>query len=83
MSYWYVYMVRCRDNTLYTGVAKEVQKRVEAHNSAKEGAKYTRPRRPVCLVYERRCRNRSYAQKREAALKKLSRIEKEQLVAGT
>lgn len=79
MAYWYVYMVRCSDQALYTGITPRIEERVDAHNSATTGAKYTRSRRPVTLAYARRCLNRSYAQKREAELKKLTRAEKEAL----
>ena len=78
---WYVYMVRCADNTLYTGMAKDVAARVEQHNTGR-GAKYTRSRKPVVLVYEEPCADRSSALKREHALKRLSAVEKEQLCDG-
>ena len=48
---WYVYMVRCSDETLYTGITNDLEKRIEAHNSGKNGARYTRSRGPVKLVY--------------------------------
>ena len=78
---WYVYMVRCADNSLYTGVAKSLHKRLSEHNSDnKTGAKYTRSRRPVSLVYFETCVSRSLACKRESAIKRLSKSRKEQLV---
>jgi predicted GIY-YIG superfamily endonuclease len=76
-----VYIVRCSDGTLYTGVARDPQARVKVHNSGK-GAKYTRARMPVCLVYVEPCESLSAALKRERQLKPLSRAKKEALIAG-
>ena len=76
---WYLYILRCRDNTLYTGITTDVEKRLEAHRSGK-GAKYTRGRAPLELVYRERCGSHSDALKREAEIKKLSRQAKELLV---
>jgi len=76
-----VYIVRCSDGTLYTGVARDPQARVNVHNSGK-GAKYTRGRMPVCLVYVEPCDSLSAALKREHQLKPLSRAKKEALIAG-
>ena len=64
-SSWHVYMVRCRDNTLYTGITNDLEKRVAAHNGLKSGAKYTRSRRPVRLVYWQSGLSRSEAAKLE------------------
>jgi len=75
MSY-YVYMVECADGTLYTGIAKDLQRRIEEHNHSQKGAKYTKTRRPVALVYTEECEDRSTASKREYAIKKLSREQK-------
>jgi len=75
MSY-YVYMVECADGTLYTGIAKDLQRRIEEHNHSHKGAKYTKTRRPVALVYTEECEDRSTASKREYAIKKLSREQK-------
>jgi len=72
---WYLYILRCRDNTLYTGITTDVAKRLEAHRSGK-GAKYTRGRGPLDLVYREICGSHSEALKREAEVKKLSREEK-------
>ncbi len=81
MSSWYVYMLRCADDSLYTGITTDVKRRVEEHNfDNKKGAKYTKARRPVELVYKKRCKDRSSAASVEAALKKLSRPEKENLL---
>jgi putative endonuclease len=79
MSY-FVYMLQCSDNTLYTGIATDVQRRVDEHNSSKKGAKYTKIRRPVKLVYSEECEDRSSASKRECAIKKLKRKEKLDLI---
>ncbi|MCK5340152.1 MAG: GIY-YIG nuclease family protein, partial [Desulfobulbaceae bacterium] len=66
---WHVYMVRCRDGTLYTGIATDLNRRIAEHNSEKNGAKYTRSRRPVCLVYSEKVESRSAAAKREYCLR--------------
>lgn len=81
MKKWYVYMVRCRDNSLYTGITTDVKRRVQEHNGKPEdkGAKYTKARRPVKLVYHTRCNDRSSAASAEAALRKLPKREKEHL----
>lgn len=78
---WVLYILECRDGTLYTGISNNVVRRLEQHNAG-EGARYTRARRPVHLVYLEPCADRSSAGKRECAVKKLSREEKRQLVAG-
>jgi len=78
---WFVYIVRCSDNTLYTGIAKDVEKRLQQHNAGKEGAKYTRARRPVELVYRESAPSRSQAQQREYRIKQLSAAQKRQLIA--
>ena len=79
---WYVYILQCADSTLYTGVTTDLQRRLQEHNQSKRlGAKYTRVRRPVSLVYQERAESRSGACKREAAIKKLSRKAKQQLIA--
>ncbi len=75
----YVYMVKCADGTLYTGWTTDVEKRIEAHNSG-NGAKYTRSRLPVELVYMECFETKSEALKKEAAIKKLPRSEKEKLI---
>jgi len=81
MNKWYVYIVRCADDTLYTGIAKDVERRVHEHNhSDLLGAKYTRGRRPVRLVFHEVCVNRSAAAKREHELKRLSKQEKKSLL---
>lgn len=77
---WQVYIVQCADKTLYTGVARDVDKRVQEHNESPRAAKYTRARRPVKLVYTENCDNQSQAQQREHVIKQLSRTEKLQLI---
>jgi len=76
---WYVYIVRCIDETLYTGITTDVNKRVKAHNDGK-GAKYTRTRRPVILVAEFEAENRSKASKEEYRIKQLTRVQKLKLI---
>jgi putative endonuclease len=79
MKRWYIYMLRCADNTLYTGITTDIQRRIKEHNSKQTGAKYTRAKRPVTLVYSEAIPNRSAALKREAEIKKLSKQQKEDL----
>lgn len=78
-SVWYVYILRCGDGTLYTGITTDVKKRVEAHRSGK-GAKYTRGRAPLELVYSEVCGTHSQALKREREIKALPREEKQKLI---
>lgn len=75
----FTYMVRCSDNTLYTGWTNNLEHRVEKHNSGK-GAKYTMARRPVKLVYYEEYETKQQAMAREAAIKKLTKIRKEELI---
>lgn len=76
-SRWYVYVLRCADSSLYTGVTTDTDRRVIEHNqNDRLGAKYTRYRRPVSLVYREACTNRSAACKREAEIKAMSRAAK-------
>ncbi len=72
----YVYIVECSDKTLYTGSTGDIEKRIREHNSSRGGAKYTRSRRPVRLVYVEACATLSIALRREAEIKKLSRAQK-------
>lgn len=76
---WYLYILRCNDNTLYTGITTDVEKRLEAHRSGR-GAKYTRGRAPLELVYRESCGSHSDALKRELQIKALSRSEKLRLL---
>lgn len=78
-STWYLYILRCRDGTLYTGITTDVEKRFEAHCSGK-GAKYTRGRGPLELVYRETCQNHSQALKREWEIKAMSREKKQELI---
>lgn len=73
-------MLRCADDTLYTGVARDLGARIETHNSGR-GAKYTKTRRPVQLVWSEPASDRSSAQKREYAIKRLSRADKLQMIS--
>jgi putative endonuclease len=77
---WYVYILRCADTTLYTGVTTDMERRLREHNGKTLGAKYTRIRQPVELVYTEVCLNRGGAQRREAEIKKMSRPDKLQLL---
>ncbi|MCU0578496.1 MAG: GIY-YIG nuclease family protein [Desulfobacterota bacterium] len=79
LNLWSVYILRCRDGTLYTGIAKNVFARIAQHNRGK-GAAYTRGRLPVNLVYQENSLTHSEALVREAEIKRLSRAEKEGLV---
>jgi putative endonuclease len=78
---FFVYIVRCADGTLYTGFARDPEERVRVHNEGR-GAKYTRSRLPLTLVYVEQCESRSAALKRESQIKPWSRAKKEALIAG-
>lgn len=75
----FIYMVRCKDNSLYTGWTTNIERRVKEHNSGK-GAKYTRARLPVKLVYYEKFKNKKEATKREYMIKKFSKLKKERFV---
>jgi len=75
MSY-FVYILECNDKTLYTGITKDIKKRLDEHNTKDSGAKYTKARRPVKLLYHETALNRSIASKRKYEIKKLSRAKK-------
>ena len=77
----YTYIVKCADSTLYTGWTNDLDKRIKAHNNGK-GAKYTKTRRPVKLVYYEEHETKNEAMSREYAIKQLKREQKEQLMAG-
>ncbi|MEE8321618.1 MAG: GIY-YIG nuclease family protein [Gammaproteobacteria bacterium] len=82
MSNWYVYIVRCSDDSLYTGITKDPERRVDEHNyNNLLGALYTRGRRPVKLVYKEVHNTHSEVAKREYAIKQMSKKEKEALLA--
>ena len=79
---WYLYILRCGDGSLYTGITTDVQRRLEAHRAGK-GAKYTRGRGPLELVYREEWGTHSEALKRELEIKRLPREEKEKLLSKT
>lgn len=73
---WYVYILKCSDNTLYTGITKNLERRLVEHNSNNSRTKYTRARQPVKLVYSQKKRTRATATREERRIKKLSRADK-------
>ncbi len=78
---YYLYILKCDDNTLYTGITTDLERRVKEHNrQLPGGAKYTRSRTPVTIVYQATYENRSEASKEEYRIKKLSKTEKEILI---
>jgi len=77
---YYLYILKCLDGTLYTGITTDLVRRVAEHNRTKLGAKYTSSRRPVELVYSRKFKNRSRASVEEARVKKLKRSDKLKLI---
>ena len=76
---WTLYILRCKDGTLYTGITDDLSRRLAQHRAGK-GAKYTRGRAPLTLVYQESCENHSQALRREMELKRLSRAEKLRLI---
>jgi putative endonuclease len=78
---WYIYILRCCDHTLYTGVTTDCDRRLREHNNSPRGAKYTRGRRPVTLAYREAAADRATAQRREAQIRRLSAAQKEALIA--
>jgi len=76
---WYLYMLRCRDGSLYTGITTDVQRRVDRHNEGK-ASRYTRSRRPATPVHSEKCRDKADALKKEFAMKKRTKKEKEDYV---
>lgn len=79
-STWTVYFLRCNDNSLYAGITTDIERRLHQHNNTKLGAKYTRARRPVVLVYSESATDKSTASKREYQLRTLPKNQKEKLV---
>jgi len=79
---YYLYIVECSDTTLYTGITTDLQRRIYEHNNSAKGAKYTKVRRPVKLVYSEEYEDRRSASKGEYRVKKLSRIKKLELIEG-
>ena len=80
MKIWYLYVVRCSDDSLYTGITTDLARRLNEHNTSKRGAKYTKTRRPINLVYYELYESRSNAQKAEYKFKKLAREQKEKII---
>lgn len=81
MAEWTVYILRCSDNSLYTGITLDINRRLDEHNNNDRLASaYTRARRPVKLVYQELHKDRATATKREITIKKLTKIEKEKLI---
>lgn len=80
---YYLYILKCADKTLYTGIAVDLQKRLKEHNFSKLGAKYTRSRRPLKLVYSKKFKSRSAALKAEFKIKTLSRKDKLKLIKNS
>lgn len=76
---WFIYVVRCQDTSLYTGITTDIARRIKEHNS-KRGAFYTKNKIPVELVYQEAMADQSQARKREAAIKRLTRKEKLELI---
>lgn len=77
---YHLYILKCSDKTLYSGITTNLKRRVAEHNNSPLGAKYTRGRRPVKLVFSKKFKNKSLAAKEEARIKKLSRKEKIRLI---
>jgi putative endonuclease len=77
---WFLYVLKCSDDTLYTGVTTDIDRRLHEHNTSKRGAKYTKTRRPTNLVYWLRFQDRSSAQKAEYRFKQLTREEKKKVI---
>lgn len=81
MNYYWVYILRCADKSLYTGITTDTSRRVNEHNGIfPNGARYTKTRRPVHLVYKKKYKNRSEASKEESRIKSLSKQKKEILL---
>ncbi len=78
---WFVYILECGDGSLYTGITTDLTRRLHEHNHAKQGARYTRAKRPVKLMYSTPAPDRSQATKLEIAIKKLTRPQKYALIA--
>ena len=77
---YFVYILKCVDETLYTGITVDLERRIKEHNTSSLGAKYTAARRPVALVYSKKYKDRSSASKQESRIKDLSRIDKLKLI---
>jgi putative endonuclease len=79
---WYVYILECSDKTYYTGVTVDPKRRLREHNSSSSGARYTKARRPVKLVFKQKEKDKRRAYREEWRIKKLTRPQKEALIAG-
>ncbi len=77
---YFIYILKCADETLYVGSTSDLEKRLHAHNNLKSGAHYTKIRRPVVLVYSEKCTSYAEARKREGEIKAMSRIDKLKLL---
>lgn len=77
---YHIYILECSDKTFYTGITVDIERRIWEHNNSEKGAKYTKARRPVKLVFSKKFKNRSLASKEEYRIKKLSREEKKKLI---
>nr|CAA6803439.1 MAG: Endonuclease [uncultured Thiotrichaceae bacterium] len=80
---WHTYILQCADGSLYTGVTTDLDRRIDEHNHSAKGAKYTRARRPVLLVYSEACQTRSAACSREFKIKQLTKKQKLELIDQT
>lgn len=78
----FIYIVRCKDNSLYTGITKNIEKRIDEHNNSKLWAKYTRNKRPVTLVWSTNTTDRSTASKLERKIKNMTKTQKEQFITN-
>lgn len=79
---YFVYILKCADGSLYTGITNNLEKRIHIHNNGKAGARYTKSRRPVVLEYFEKKRNKSFALKREFEIKNMKRVEKLKLFSN-
>lgn len=77
---WHIYILECKDKTFYTGIASNLKRRLSEHNTSSLGAKYTKGRRPVRLVYSAKVKNKSLAMKEEYRIKKLPRAGKIKII---
>ncbi len=82
IGYFYVYILECSDGSYYTGYTNDLEKRVKEHNGTKRGAKYTRGKRPIKVVWSKGYKYKHYAMKAECRIKQLNRRQKELLVGG-
>ena len=80
MMKWFLYVLKCNDGTLYTGGTTNIQRRLKEHNTSARGAKYTKTRRPVNIVYWKPYKDQSSAQKAEYEFKQLTREQKEKII---